>query len=333
MLKDFRPFTKDRRVLVYSSFTGAKAGMALFHLSNRANWEINCERTFWHAMDMKFSYFLKEFRELRIERNERDSLGFCPGMSHSGAASRCARQIARGGRCLNNCVKASKYRLHNTVQYGLQKALNGLGTKAICIEAHPYATESERTDITVFRTDAPTVVECYVDVTVTNAQQTTIPTVKKLSVEDNIICCENLLTGQYVVKNHIFSATQKKIQKYKGCHENARRNGSHSNPVIVPFAVDTQGNLCSVAILFLKSMAKLKFKDMPGDKRMKDLAQSNWVSETCRNIQVQVIKTTAFNNRLALKSSFGMDYNKLFPGSIFNPPSYSENFISSSSEG
>ena len=41
------------------------------------------------------------------------------------------------------------------------------------------------------------------------------------------------------------------------------------------------------------SMAKLKFKDMPGDKRMKDLAQSNWVSETCRNIQVQVIKTTA----------------------------------------
>jgi hypothetical protein len=46
-------------VLVYSSFTGAKAGMALFHLSNRANWEINCDRTFWHAMDMKFSYFLK----------------------------------------------------------------------------------------------------------------------------------------------------------------------------------------------------------------------------------------------------------------------------------
>ena len=48
---------------------------------------------------------------------------------------------------------------------------------------------------------------------------------------------------------------------------------------------------------------------MPGDKRMKDRAQSDWVSETCRNIQVQVIKTTAFNNRLALKESFGMDYS------------------------
>ena len=110
-----------------------------------------------------------------------------------------------------------------------------------------------------------------------------------------------------------------------------RGTGSHSTPVIIPFAVDTQGKFCSVALLFLKSIAKLKFKNMPGDSRLKDRAQSDWVSETCRNIQVQVIKTTAFNNRLALKDSFGMDYSKLFPGSIFNPPSYSENFISSSS--
>ena len=63
---------------------------------------------------------------------------------------------------------------------------------------------------------------------------------------------------------------------------------------------------------------------MPGDSRLKDRAQSDWVSETCRNIQVQVIKTTAFNNRLALKESFGMDYSKLFPGSIFNPPLFGE---------
>ena len=30
-------------------------------------------------------------------------------------------------------------------------------------------------------------------------------------------------------------------------------------------------------------------------------------------------KIYVFNNRLALKDSFGMDYSKLFPGSIFNP--------------
>ena len=74
--------------------------MALFHLSNRAKWEIHCDRTFWHAMDMKFSHFLKEFKEIRIDRKERDNLGCCPGTSHPGAASRSARQNARGGRCL-----------------------------------------------------------------------------------------------------------------------------------------------------------------------------------------------------------------------------------------
>ncbi len=40
---------------------------------------------------------------------------------------------------------------------------------------------------------------------------------------------------------------------------------------------------------------------MPGNKQLKDCAQADWVSETCRNIQVQVIKTAAFNNHLALK--------------------------------
>ena len=49
--------------------------------------------------------------------------------------------------------------------------------------------------------------------------------------------------------------------------------------------------------------------------------------------KVRLFKPLAFNNRLALKDSFGKDYNKLFPGSIFNPPSYSENFLSSLSEG
>ena len=117
-----------------------------------------------------------------------------------------------------------------------------------------------------YRTEQ-TEVEFYVDVTVTNLQQKKIPTVKKLSVQDNIVCCQNLLLNQNIVKSHIFSAIQIKLRKYKRCHENARGNGSHSNSVIVPFSVDTQGNFCSVALLFLKSMAKLKFKNMPGDKR------------------------------------------------------------------
>ena len=132
--------------------------------------------------------------------------------------------------------------------------------------------------------------ECYIDVTITNAQQMKIPTVKKLTAEDNIVCCQNLLLNQNVTNNHLFSATQRKIRKYKRCHENARRNGSHSTPVIIPFAVDTQGNFCSVALLFLKYIAKLKFKNMPGDSRLKDRAQSDWVRETCRIFKSRLLK-------------------------------------------
>ena len=93
--------------------------------------------------------------------------------------------------------------------------------------------------------------------------------------------------------------------------------------------MNTQGVFCDFAVLTLKQMAKKKFKHSFATKRKLDWLKAQWVNETCRNIQVQVIKTTVFNNRLALKDSFGMDYNKLFPGSIFNPPSYSENFVSS----
>ena len=37
------------------------------------------------------------------------------------------------------------------------------------------------------------------------------------------------------------------------------------------------------------------------------------------------------NNRSALKLAFGEEYDKLYPGSIYSPPSYNENF--SSAEG
>ena len=35
---------------------------------------------------MKFQRFLKEYRELRIHRNERSHLGFCSGATHAGVA-------------------------------------------------------------------------------------------------------------------------------------------------------------------------------------------------------------------------------------------------------
>ena len=158
LLQSYKPMSKERRSLMYTSLTGAKTGWSLFHLSNRPNWELRNSRTFWHAMDMKFQRFLKEYRELRIHCNERSHLGFCPGATHAGAAHANARQNARGGRCLNNCTKGGKYALHDTLQNALVKALNGDNIKAVAIEAHPYSTETNRTDISISSAETPDII-------------------------------------------------------------------------------------------------------------------------------------------------------------------------------
>ena len=136
------------------------------------------------------------------------------------------------------------------------------------MEAHPYASTGSnvRTDISISTAETPGEVLYYVDTTVTNGQQKKIPKLKKLSVNDNIVCCQNLLLNQTVVDNHIFSATKIKLRKYKSCHDDARANHTATDSKIVPFAVDTLGNFCSVAIIFLKSLAKVKFEKTPGPK-------------------------------------------------------------------
>jgi hypothetical protein len=154
----------------------------------------------------------------------------------------------------------------------LAKALNGQNLKAVIVEAHPFATESTRTDISISSAEKPGEILYYVDTTVTNAQQEKIPSLKKLSDADNIVCCRGLLLNETVVNNHIFSATATKLRKYKGCHDNACEKGRPPSSIVVPFAVDTLGNFCSVAVIFLKK---------------------------CRDIQTAIIKTCAYNNRSA----------------------------------
>ena len=61
---------------------------------------------------------------------------------------------------------------------------------------------------------------------------------------------------------------------------------------------------------------------------VKELAASNWISTTCRDIQTAIIKTCAYNNRFALKCAFGESYNELYPGTIYSPPSYDVRFPS-----
>ena len=102
---------------------------------------------------------------------------------------------------------------------------------------------------------------CYQCKTIKNTKP------QKISNTDNIVCYRNLLLNETVVNNHIFSATANKIRKYQGCHENAHENGSPSSSTVVPFAVDTLGNFCSVAIISLKKLAKAKFSKYPWIER------------------------------------------------------------------
>ena len=144
-----------------------KAQQSVARGSNR---EFPNPRDFRYAMDMKFSTFLHEFKELSTSSGNRDRMGFCPGISHAGAAHANTRQIARGGRCLNNCTKGGKYALHSAVQNVLAKALNGQNLKAVIVEAHPFATESTRTDISISCAEKLGEILYYVDITVTNAE-------------------------------------------------------------------------------------------------------------------------------------------------------------------
>ena len=71
---------------------------------------------------------------------------------------------------MNNCTKGGKYALHSAVQNVLAKALNGQNLKAVIVEPHPFATESNRTDISISSAEKPGEIFYYVDTTVINAQ-------------------------------------------------------------------------------------------------------------------------------------------------------------------
>ena len=71
---------------------------------------------------------------------------------------------------------------------------------------------SNKIDISISSAEKPGEILYYVDITVTNAQQKKIPSLKKLSDADNIVCCRDLLLNETVVNNPIFSATATKLR-------------------------------------------------------------------------------------------------------------------------
>ena len=75
-------------------------------------------------------------------------------------------------------------------------------------------------------------------------------------------------------------------------------------------------------------VAENKCAKISNKAEVRELAASNWISTTCRDIQSAIIKTCAYNNRFALKCAFGDSYNDLYPGTIYSLPSYDIRFSS-----
>ena len=60
-------------------------------------------------------------------------------------------------------------------------------------------------------------------------------------------------------------------KKYKKLpHEDASTNGTSTDSKIAPFAIDTLGNFCSVSIILLKALAKVKCLKTPGSKESQE---------------------------------------------------------------
>eukprot|EP00942_MAST-04A_sp_MAST-4A-sp1_P006701 g6701.t1 len=94
-------------------------------------------------------------------------------------------------------------------------------------------------------------------------------------------------------------------KKSTGSHEIVRAIDTASASPMVFFAADASCNRRS------EELAKVKFSKTPGSKESRELAASDWVNTTCRDIQTAVIKTCAYTNRYSLKCAFGEDYNEL----------------------
>ena len=83
--------------------------------------------------------------------------------------------------------------------------------------------------------------------------------------------------------------------------------------------MNTQGGFCDVAILSLKQMANIKFKNLTTTKRKTAWIKAQWVNETCRDLQAKLIKTAAFCHNRALQDRFPASYRLLFSAGSFVP--------------
>eukprot|EP00944_MAST-04C_sp_MAST-4C-sp1_P015790 g15790.t1 len=194
-------------------------------------------------------------------RGESDKLGSCPNPATHAGRNQRGNNPSKGGRCLINCIRDAKIRLHNAAVALLSKRIQGKGFAAAPREHLVHQTQRKRADIEV-RADSDASKPFYVDVTIVQQESDGkwAPRVK-LEEKDNIVCCKDL-KGEFVSKNHIFQkGTKQKLRAYAKARMQEISQGGESTPSVYPFAMDTNGAFCDTAILFLKKIALVKFSN------------------------------------------------------------------------
>ena len=308
--RHIQPYPLRRKKLIMTQLT-ARAGAVLHNIARiKPTYLKNVDFKF--ALDMRYNLVLGSYRRLREVRKESDKLGSCPNPATHAGRNQQGNNPSKGGRCLINCIRDAKIRLHNVAVAVLSKRIQGRGLAAEPRERLVHQTQRKRADIEV-RMDSEVNKPFYVDVTIVQQESDGkwAPRVK-LQKSDNIVCCEDL-EGEFVSRNHIFrKGTSHKLRAYAKARSEEISNGGDSTPSIYPFAMDTSGAFCDTAILFLKKIALVKFSNEPGSDPLLAWKRASWVQETCSLIQAALLRTASRLFHRGLRECFEKDYEHLF---------------------
>jgi len=305
-----QPYPLRRKKLIMTQLA-ARAGAVLHNIA-RIKPTLLKNVDFKFALDMRYNLVLGSYQRLREVRRESDKLGSCPKPATHAGRSRQGNNPSKGGRCLINCIRDAKIRLHNVAVAVLSKRIQGKGFAAEPREHLVHQTQRKRADIEV-RADSEVNKPFYVDVTIVQQESDGkwAPRVK-LQKSDNIVCCEDL-EGEFVSRNHIFrKGTSHKLRAYAKARSEEISHGGESTPSVYPFAMDTNGSFCDSAILFLKKIAMVKFSNEPGSEPLLAWKRASWVQETCSLIQAAVLRTASRLFHRGLRECFEQDYEHLF---------------------
>ena len=116
------------------------------------------------------------------------------------------------------------------------------------------------------------------------------------------------MEGKFVSRNHIFlKGTSRKLTAYAEAIKKEISQGGKSTPAVYPFAMDTNGSFCDMAIIFLKKIAVVKFSNEPGSEPLLAWKRANWVQETCQLIQAATLPAASRYFHRGLRQCFTND--------------------------